>query len=211
MNMLDFDRIAAAPLQSEPYPFAVVEGAIPRDAARKIAADFPAIDRPGAVPLSEIDGGAAFDALLAELNGDRLRELLADKFGLDLDGKAISMNVRGVMRRSDGNIHTDTGAKLVTILIYFNENWPTREGSLRILNGPSDLDDYAAEVKPELGTMVLFQVTDNCWHGHTPVSGKRMSMQMNYLSGAKPRGKHQWGFRAIGKVRRLFYRSKGAA
>lgn len=208
MSMLDLDRIAGAPLSQEPYPFAVIERAIPRDAARKIVADFPKIDRPGAVPLSETEGGPAFDALLADLTGDDFRAVIAEKFGLDLDGKGISANVRGVMRRSDGNIHTDTGAKLVTVLIYFNEDWPTREGSLRILNNSHDLDDYAAEVPPELGTMVLFQVTPDCWHGHTPVSGKRLSMQMNYLSGVERRGKHQWGFRALGKVKRLFYRPR---
>ena len=210
MTMLDFDRIAAAVPRQQPYPFAVIECAIPRDPARAIVADFPKIDRPGAVPLSEAEGGPAFDALLADLTGERFRAIIAEKFGLDLAGKSISANVRGMMRRSDGNIHTDTGAKLVTVLIYFNEHWPTREGSLRILNNRHDLDDYAAEVPPELGTMVLFQVTPDCWHGHTPVSGKRLSMQMNYLSGVERRGKHQWGFRALGKVRRLFYSPKAA-
>ena len=210
MSMLDFDRIAAAPLNAEPYPFAVIEGAIPKQAARDIVRDFPLIERPGAVPLSEVDGGPAFDALLADLTGDRFRAVIADKFGLDLSDKGISANVRGVMRRSDGNIHTDTGAKLITVLIYFNEDWPTREGSLRILRNSHDLDDYVAEVPPELGTMVLFQVTPDCWHGHTPVSGKRLSMQMNYLSGVERRGKHQWAGRAWRKVKRLFYRSKAA-
>ena len=209
MIMLDFERIAAAPVRETPYPFAVIEGAIPREAARDIVRDFPPIERPGAVPLSEAEGGPAFEAMLADLTGDRMRAVIAEKFGLDLAGKGISMNVRGVMRRSDGNIHTDTSAKLVTILIYFNEDWPGRDGSLRILNNNRDLDDYAAEVPPELGTMVLFRVTPDCWHGHTPVSGRRLSLQMNYLSGEQKRGKHQWGYRALGKVKRLFYRSKG--
>ena len=206
--MIDFDRIAAAPMSEKPYPFAVVERALPIDAARAVVADFPLIERPGAVPLSEIDGGPAFEALLADLTSDRMRSAVADKFGIDLSGRSISMNVRGVMRRSDGNIHTDTGAKLVTLLLYFNEGWPGRDGSLRILNNSRDLDDYAAEIPPELGTMVLFLVTPDCWHGHTPVSGKRLSLQMNYLSGEARHGKHQWGFRAWGKVKRLFYRPK---
>lgn len=203
MTMLDFERIASAPVRQEPYPFLVVEGAVPAGHARNIARDFPEIRDPGTHPIAELNGGPAFQALVEELEGNRFRELVAGKFGLDLAGKDIAMNARGMMRWSDGNIHTDTPAKLVTVLLYLNEEDPGSKGALRILRNSSDLEDYAAEIPARLGTMVIFRVTGNCWHGNTPMKGKRLSLQMNYLSGEGRRGRHEWTGRAVRKTRRL--------
>jgi hypothetical protein len=50
--------------------------------------------------------------------------------------------------------------------------------------------------------MVVFKVTPNCWHGHGAVSGKRLSLQLNYLSGVKTRGKHQLAHRLVGRMKR---------
>jgi len=51
--------------------------------------------------------------------------------------------------------------------------------------------------------MVIFRVTDNCWHGHKPVVGKRLSLQMNYLIGEAAKGKHQFFHRLSAKLKKL--------
>ncbi len=200
--MLDLQRIRNAPVRLEPYPYFFVEGAIKAAEAPKAAADFPDIDRPGAVNVDETNFGPAFAALLDELRGDDFRRLIADKLDVDLDGRDIVVNVRGQMRLTDGNIHTDTPSKLVTVLVYFNEPGETDKTSLRILRNGKDLDDFVEEIPPRLGNMVVFKVTPDCWHGHNAVPGKRLSLQLNYLSGVKTRGKHQLAHRLVGRMKR---------
>ena len=61
---LDLDRIRAADVRQQPYPFFVVEGALRADAADQVAADFPAIDRAGVVSSRDTTPGPAFARLL---------------------------------------------------------------------------------------------------------------------------------------------------
>ena len=200
--MLDLTRIRNAPVKVEPYPYFTVEGALAADQAEMIASAFPHIDRPGAIDVEQTQYGAPFAALLDELRSEPFRKLIADKFDVDLEGRDIVINVRGQVRLTDGNIHTDTPSKLVTILLYFNEPGEVDETGLRILKNGRDLDDYVEEMPPTLGTMVAFKVTPNCWHGHKPVAGKRLSLQLNYLSGIKTIGKHQLAHRLVGRLKR---------
>ena len=200
--MLDLERIRNAPLRSEPYPYFVVEGAIAAEKAPKVAADFPDIDRPGAIDVQDTEFGPSFGRLVDDLKSDEFRKIIADKLDVDLDGRDILINVRGQMRLTDGNIHTDTPSKLVTVLLYFNEPGELDKTSLRILKNGRDLDDYVEEVQPRLGNMLVFKVTPNCWHGHNAVPGKRLSLQLNYLSGVKTRGKHQLAHRLVGRMKR---------
>lgn len=204
--MLNLAEIHSAALKRDPYPYMVVEDAINADALEAVVRDFPAIDFPGSIPVSEVSHGPAFQALLDELNGAAFRAAIAAKFGIDLDGRPIMTTVRGVMRDKDGRIHTDSKTKVITVLLYFNEDWRESGGHLRILRNGTDLEDYVEEIPPRLGTMVVFQVTDNCWHGHKPVVGKRLSIQMNYLTGEAARGKHQFFHRLSARLKKLFAR-----
>jgi len=205
---VDYDALAAAPLRTDPYPFVIAKDIIAADVAADVEADFPQMDKPGSIPVSKLEYGPAFADFVEELKSDRFRSAMADKFGVDLADKEILVTARGQMRITDGNIHTDTPEKLITILIYFNRDWADRRSALRILRGGEDLEDYVEEAPPLLGTMVAFKVTDNCWHGHTEMQGQRKSIQMNYLSGVKLRGKHQPLHRLKGQLRRAWKRWK---
>jgi len=202
--MLDLNRIRSATVRSHPYPFFVVTDAITADAAPRIAQSFPEIDRPGTIAVEATEFGAPFGALLDELRSDEFRRLVGEKLEVDLDGQDIIINVRGQTRLTDGNIHTDTPSKLVTVLLYFNEPGQAGEGetSLRILSDGKDIDNYVEEIPPILGTLVAFKVTPNCWHGFKPFVGKRNSLQLNYLSGLKTVGKHQLAHRLMGRMKR---------
>jgi len=88
--------------------------------------------------------------------------------------------------RTDGNIHTDHASKIITVLVYFNEEWGSEGvgGCLRMLRSSADIEDYTAEVKPLGGTLLAFRRTDHSWHGHKQFVGERRMLQYNFLSNA---------------------------
>jgi len=195
---LDLERIRKASVNDAPYPYFVSTRALIAGEASAVARDFPPIQRAGAIAANDTDYGPVFGKLLDELRSDEFRGLIADKFEIDLEGKEIVINVRGQSRWTDGNIHTDTPSKLITVLLYFNDaGEATHTTGLRILRNSRNIDDFVEEVPPLLGTMVAFKVTPNCWHGFKPFEGARHSLQLNYLSGVKTKHKHEAGRRFL--------------
>ena len=180
-DSIDLDAFRAAPLKREPYDYVVVPGFVRPAAFERIVADYPEIDRPGSFPPSVLTCGRRFQAFLAELESPELREAMAAKFGVDLAGRPTMITVRGRTGAHDGQIHTDTPSKIITVLIYFNSAWEADGGRLRILRGPRDLDDYAEEVSPYAGTLLAFRRSERSWHGHERFDGQRRAIQLNWV------------------------------
>lgn len=208
--MLELDAFSNERLRTDPYPYLVVPGFVQGEALAAVLQDFPDIQHPGSIPISEVAGGKAYDSLLSELQSDEFRRVVADKFGLSLEGFPIMTTVRGVMREKDGRIHTDSKTKVVTVLLYLNDSWEAEGGNLRVLRDGENIENFVEEVPPSAGTLMAFKVTDNCWHGHKPVVGKRLSIQMNYLVGEAAKGKHQFFHRLSAKLKKLFAGSPNA-
>lgn len=204
LAMLNFETFRKERLRTDPYPYIVVPGFVQGEALTSVLHDFPEIQHGGSIPVSEVSGGEAYQKLLDELQGDIFRGEVADKFGLNLEGYPIMTTVRGVMREKDGRIHTDSKTKVVTALLYLNESWGEAGGNLRVLRDGENIENYVEEVPPTAGTLIVFKVTDNCWHGHKPVVGKRLSIQMNYLIGDAAKSKHQFFHRLSAKLKKLF-------
>jgi SM-20-related protein len=199
LSVLDLDRLRAAPLVREPFEFVVVEEFLRRDEAAAIAADFPAVTRPGSFPVDMFAPGPAFARLVAELEEPALRRAIAEKFAIDLEGRPTLLTLRAHGDGRDGRIHTDSASKIVTLLLYMNPCWERSEGRLRLLHGPDDLDDYAVEVAPLLGTMLAFRRSERSFHGHRPYSGERRLLQLNWVSDARVKQRelhrHRWSAR----------------
>lgn len=208
--MLELNLFSSERLRTDPYPYIVVPGFVQGEALESVLQDFPDIEHPGSIPVSAVSGGKAYEALLSELQSDAFRRVVADKFGFSLEGFPIMTTVRGVMREKDGRIHTDSKTKVVTVLLYLNDSWEAEGGNLRVLRDGENIEDFVEEVPPTAGTLMAFKVTDNCWHGHKPVVGKRLSIQMNYLVGEAAKGKHQFFHRLSAKLKRLFSGSPNA-
>ena len=122
---------------------------------------------------------------MAELVSPKLKRAIAEKFGLDLDGAPSMLTVRLATREKDGQIHTDSAAKRVTALLYLNppsDRFERQDGCLRLLRSATDLEDYAVEVPPTRGTLLVFPNTPTSWHGHRPHVGPRHSVQLNYMT-----------------------------
>ncbi len=180
-ELLDLAALAAAPLQRDPFPYAIVSGFLKHEHIEAIEADYPKLELPGSFPLSTVSYGAKFQQLMRELEGDDFRQAVEIKLGIDLSSRPTMTTVRGQCRESDGKIHTDSRSKLVTVLIYMNGQWESPGGRLRLLRNAENLEDYVAEVPPGRGTLLLFHNTENAWHGHHSFQGPRRVIQLNWV------------------------------
>jgi len=183
MAALDIDALRAAPLARDPYDHVIVPGFVHGDALQPLVRDYPRIDRAGSFPVAELDYGPAFGALLDELDGAALRGAIEQKFSVDLAGRPTLVTVRGRCQKKDGQIHTDSKDKIITVLIYMNAAWEKDGGRLRVLRS-TDLDDVAAEVPPVAGTLLAFRRSAKSFHGHRPFVGERRVVQLNWLTSA---------------------------
>ena len=180
--MLDLDRLASASVQQAPYPFAIVPRFVKSDALVAIDSDFPKVEKPGSFPLASLSCGPAFSSLIAELSSPRMAAIISDKLKIDLSGRPVMVTVRGQCSARDGHIHTDSTTKLVTLLLYMNSKDESERGRLRILRSATDLNDYAAEVPPDEGTLLIFGNGPTAWHGFEPVDGLRRVIQVNWVT-----------------------------
>ena len=181
MALLDIDKLNATPLRRAPYDYLVVENFVKPEVFGEVSRDFPSMDVPGSVPPSELDIHGRFAEMLAEMDGPAFRKAVEAKFDVDLGGKPTMFTVRGRCRATDGKIHTDSKSKIITVLLYMNDDWDADGGRLRILNS-DDLNDVAAEVPPNGGTLLIFRRSDTSYHGHEPFEGKRRAIQMNWVT-----------------------------
>ena len=188
---LRFDALRATPVATDPFPHVVVPDFVPPQSLRAIVSALPPMSSGGSFPPGSLRLRPVVQELVRELQGPRLREEIAAKFGLDLSGAPAMLTLRGRTREKDGRIHRDSTAKRVTILLYLNpenESWARREGCLRLLRRPDDIEDYAVEVPPVNGTLLAFPNGETTWHGHRQYVGRRYAIQLNYMAeGAKAR------------------------
>ena len=203
LRYLDLAALARATRIDEPFPYLIVPGFLRSIGRAGLAADFPEIPEPGSFPAGDLQSGPRFHDFVAELQEPGFRAAIERAFEIDLTDRPTLVTVRGQARPRDGRIHNDSRSKLITVLIYMNEAWEAEGGRLRLLRSPDNLEDVAAEVPPQAGTLLAFRVTDHSWHGHLPVTGPRRVVQLNWVESAavarRERARH--GFSA--RVKRL--------
>jgi len=196
--MLDLHRLAAAELHTDPFEYLLVERFVRPQHATAIVQDFPTIERGGSFPLANLKYGPAFAQLSGELFSPEFAEVVGKKFALDLAQYPTMLTVRGWCESSDGQIHTDSTSKVITVLLYLNPEWNSDGARLRLLRS-KDLSDYAAEVVPTMGNLIVFKRSERSWHGHKPFEGRRMSLQFNWVNSAgyKQREKFRHGVSSL--------------
>ncbi|HUI82719.1 MAG TPA: 2OG-Fe(II) oxygenase [Candidatus Binatia bacterium] len=180
MAMLNLAQLAAAEFHREPFEYLLVDDLLEPECKAAIVRDFPRIERSGSFPLSRLSYGPAFRQLSDELLGPDFAAAVGAKFSMDLSRYPTMLTVRGQCDNSDGQIHTDSKDKVITVLLYLNPAWESSGGRLRLLRS-KNLDDYVAEVAPTMGGLIIFKRCDRSWHGHRPFEGQRMSLQMNWV------------------------------
>jgi SM-20-related protein len=185
MIELDFPQLAATPVATDPFPHVVVPGFVPPASLGAVLADLPPLGKRGSFPIDAVRVGPNAKALMAAMEGPELRAAIERLFGLDLNASPTMVTLRGWTSDRDGRIHCDSLAKRVTVLLYLNRQtdaWSRQEGCLRLLRGPKDLEDFAVEIPPVNGTMLIFPNGPTTWHGHRQFVGQRYSVQLNYMT-----------------------------
>lgn len=191
MPHLHIDKLEAATVATAPFTYTIVPGFLSPETVRRVNATYPLISAGGSYPIESLDAGMAIKEVIEELDGPEFERVVATKFGVELDGRPKMYSLRGYTRAKDGQIHTDSKDKIITVLLYLNENWKHEGGRLRLLNSSRNVDDFAAEVPPDNGTLLIFKRSDSSWHGHHPFDGPRRSLQMNWMTSEGSRGWHK--------------------
>ena len=179
---IDVDGVSRAPLFRDPFPYLMVPNFIRPATIDRINADFPDVTHPGSFPLPTLRYGPAFQRFMDAIRGPEFTRAVSQKLGMDLSGRPTMVTVRGQSAARDGQIHTDSKSKLVTVLIYMNGKWESQTGRLRLLRSPDNLDDVIAEVPPDEGTLLVFRNAPNAWHGFEAFDGPRRVIQLNWVT-----------------------------
>ncbi|MCX8500626.1 MAG: 2OG-Fe(II) oxygenase [Alphaproteobacteria bacterium] len=180
-KILRLKALAETQRQTEPYDFVIVPEFIEPGQFETIHRDFPRVAKGGSWPVNHLSVKPAFQQLIDELESPELRSLIEQKFDLQLANRPTMITVRGQGRSRDGGIHTDSLDKVITLLLYVNRDWPHEGGRLRILRDGHNIDNYAAEIAPIRGNLLIFRRSDTSWHGHLPAADQRLSLQMNWM------------------------------
>jgi SM-20-related protein len=181
--MLKLDTLRATPIEHDPFDYVIVRNFVEREKLKEFLADYPDVPGPGSHPPAGLKISGHFKELMDELLDGPFRKIVEEKFDIDLSGRPTMYTVRGFCRARDGKIHTDSKTKLITVLLYMNDDsWESSTGRLRILRNGTDLENFVAEVEPSGGTLLVFKRSDNSWHGHHPFEGKRRAIQLNWVT-----------------------------
>ena len=198
--MLALDKFDAAELITDPFQYVVVKQFLAGDDLNAVRLDFPRVPGPGSHPPGQLKIRGAFGSLMDELLGPKFQHAVSEKFSIDLSSRPTMYTVRGYTRARDGKIHTDSETKLITVLLYLNDDaWPNEGGRLRLLRSATNLDDYVEEVEPAGGTLLVFKRDDHSWHGHESFEGSRRTIQLNWVTDSsvvrREQGRH--GFASV--------------
>lgn len=170
---------------SEPFAFIVASEQLPADAADALARDFPRYPSAGFFPHDPADCGPAVNRLVAELTSPAFGDAVGELLGIEgLGSKPSLVTLCRLLNLRHGTIHTDSRSKIVTALVYLNQDWPAISGGcLRFLHRIDDIDDLVVpEIRPLYGTLVAFRRADNSFHGHLPHEGERRVVQVAWLT-----------------------------
>ncbi|HKH66579.1 MAG TPA: 2OG-Fe(II) oxygenase [Reyranella sp.] len=185
LSVLNVDAVRQAQRSSEPYDWFLGSGILKQEAIDELKRDFPDITKPGYLTVDEVQLKGRFKTLIDELESDEFSRELSKKFGIDLTPYP---RLTTIMKRSQpkyGAIHTDGPSKVMTLLVYMNDEWQAdASGRLRVLYNEKDFEPYAAEVPPTMGTVFAFLRADNSWHGHQPFVGERKVVQVAWVRDA---------------------------
>ena len=203
-KVLNADALRDAALVPEPFPHLIIDNLIRPQVLSEVVESFPRIDRRGSFPPHAVSCSGRFATLMQEIQSEELRDLIGERLGMDLTGRPPMVTVRGRTSKKDGEIHTDSKSKLVTVLLYLNPDWAPSTGRLRLLYNNRDLAPYAAEISPEAGRCLIFKVTPNGWHGHEPFEGERRTIQLNYVTSEKVRDRELKRHRLSAFFKKLF-------
>jgi SM-20-related protein len=186
LSLVNVEAVRNAPRSQEPFDYFLGSGLLKDEAIPELKRDFPQIDKPGYLTVNEVQLKGKFKTLIDELESPEFTEEISKKWGQDMHPYP---RLTTIMKRSQpkyGAIHTDGPSKVMTMLVYMNDDWGTDDGGrLRVLYDGEHFEPYAVEVPPVMGTVFGFLRSDKSWHGHRPFSGERKVVQIAWVRNAE--------------------------
>lgn len=191
-TVLDLGSIAGAEMRTSPYRWSLVGPLFAPETARRLAGTFPldeAERRDGtdgrrswryrvrcllpmgrSTPVRPQALDPVWRWFADELAGPEYRRVLSEITGIDLGPLHLEANLFSYEAGAFQEPHPDLPEKVVTHVMWFNEDWKRDGGGcLRILRS-KDPEDIAQELLPSLGWSALFVRSPHSWHSVTPVS-----------------------------------------
>jgi hypothetical protein len=186
LTLVNTDALHKAARSSEPYDYFLGQNFLNDNALDELRRDFPAIEKPGYLTVDEVQLKGKFKTLIDELESDELSAELSKVFGKDLTQYPRLTTIMKKSQPKYGAIHTDGPSKVMTMLVYMNDEWDQGEGGrLRVLYDGENFEPYKVEVPPTMGTVFGFLRADNSWHGHRPYVGERKVVQIAWIKDAE--------------------------
>ena len=203
--MLNLKKFENSKLNTEPFSYIVLKDFVQNCLLNSARNDYPDVPGPGSHPPDGLTIRGGFKSLMDELLGESFRSVIEDKFKVELSNYPCMYTVRGFCRARDGKIHTDSTSKIITVLLYMNDdNWPSDKGKLRLLNNGSDIENYFEEIAPTGGTLLVFKRAENSWHGHQSFEGSRRAIQINWVQKQPFASREQRRHKLSSTIKKLF-------
>jgi SM-20-related protein len=207
LSLLNAEAIRGAAYSNEPYDHMLGAEFLRQDAVDDLKRDFPAIEKPGYLTVDEVALKGSFKTLIGELESPELTEELSRKFGTDLHPFPRLTTIMKKSQPKYGAIHTDGPSKVMTMLVYMNDNWSPQEGGrLRVLYDGENFEPYKVEVPPVMGTVFAFLRGEKSWHGHQPFAGERKVVQVAWIRDADELARKQKRNRTAQFLKSIFGR-----
>lgn len=216
--LLDIARlqVAAAGLcesyqQAQPFPHVVVDGLFDAAMLQQVVDEFPRADEPFwyrhvhrnslKLALNQTQHmGAITRELLAALNSAAFLGVLETLTGIEglipdpyLEGGGLhQIGTRGFLGiHADFNVHKKLKLdRRLNLLLYLNQDWPASYGGELEL-WDTGMQAAQRKVAPLFNRMVVFNTTDNSYHGHPeplqcPEDRTRKSIALYYYTAGRP-------------------------
>ncbi len=175
----------SACVAQQPFSYLIAGGMLRADAREALQHDFPRYPEAGFFPHRADDCGASVNALIAQILAAGFADALGDRLGVTgLSKLPALVTLCSRLNRRHGTIHTDSRSKVVTALVYLENDWPHgSEGCLRFLSRIDDIESLVApELLPIYGNLAAFRRAENSFHGHLPHEGERRVVQVAWLT-----------------------------
>ncbi len=131
---LRLSALLDADVDGKPFEHVYVREFISSGCLRRVNADFPeSLKKFSTYGGGNINEGilrergeivGAFEQFLDLMASTTLRKAFESVFRTDLSNTFVRSTIRGVATKEDGRIHADDASKVVTALVYLNEDWP---------------------------------------------------------------------------------------
>jgi hypothetical protein len=184
--MIDLTRIEGQALSTEPYSWASIGELFALSDAAALVESYPVdsfktligndgekgweyearslIQMGAAVPSHPENLSRAWQELAGDLVSPGYREAMGRLTGHDFTASPIEVNVFHYGPGAWMGPHKDLADKIVTHVLYFNEEWNAEVGGcLRILRS-SEMSDVQAEIPPVVGDSAVLVRSEDSWH-----------------------------------------------